>query len=85
VSLRESKGQISAANADAMGFNSYNGGGDKQIIQASSIAAFMSQAGSGFSKGSGFSVGSGKNYSAILSASIQIVSSAASISSTYIV
>ncbi|OEV95626.1 flagellin, partial [Campylobacter coli] len=47
VSLRESKGQISAANADAMGFNSYNGGGAKQILQASSISAFMSQAGSG--------------------------------------
>ncbi|EGS8469895.1 flagellin, partial [Campylobacter jejuni] len=54
VSLRESKGQISAANADAMGFNSYNGGGAKQILQASSISAFMSQAGSGFSAGSGF-------------------------------
>ncbi|ELQ6733477.1 flagellin A [Campylobacter coli] len=85
VSLRESKGQISAANADAMGFNAYNGGGAKQIIFASSIAGFMSQTGSGFSAGSGFSVGSGKNYSAILSASIQIVSSAASISSTYVV
>ncbi|ELJ2403333.1 flagellin A [Campylobacter coli] len=85
VSLRESKGQISAANADAMGFNAYNGGGAKQIIFASSIAGFMSQAGLGFSAGSGFSVGSGKNYSAILSASIQIVSSAASISSTYVV
>ncbi|MCW1325130.1 flagellin A [Campylobacter jejuni] len=85
VSLRESKGQISAANADAMGFNSYNGGGDKQIIQASSIAAFMSQAGSGFSKGSGFSVGSGKGYSTVLSGSVQIVSGAASISSTYVV
>ncbi|EIB6042629.1 flagellin, partial [Campylobacter coli] len=35
VSLRESKGQISAANADAMGFNAYNGGGAKQIIFAS--------------------------------------------------
>ncbi|EDO8477782.1 flagellin, partial [Campylobacter jejuni] len=85
VSLRESKGQISAANADAMGFNSYNGGGDKQIIQASSISAFMSQAGSGFSGGSGFSVGSGKGYSTILTGAVQIVSSAASISSTYVV
>ncbi|ALW06780.1 TPA: flagellin A [Campylobacter jejuni] len=85
VSLRESKGQISAANADAMGFNSYNGGGAKQIVIASSIGAFMSQAGSGFSKGSGFSVGSGKNYSTVLSGSVQIVSSAASISNTYVV
>ncbi|WP_072226756.1 flagellin A [Campylobacter coli] len=84
VSLRESKGQISATNADAMGFNSYNGGGAKQIVIASSISAFMSQEGSGFSKGSGFSAGSNK-YSTILSASIQIVSSAASMSNTYVV
>ncbi|MCC3131869.1 flagellin, partial [Campylobacter jejuni] len=79
VSLRESKGQISAANADAMGFNSYNGGGAKQILQASSIEAFMSSA------GSGFSVGSGKGYSTILSGSVQIVSSTASMSSTYVI
>ncbi|KAJ9888391.1 flagellin A [Campylobacter jejuni] len=85
VSLRESKGQISAANADAMGFNSYNGGGAKQILQASSISAFMSQASSGFSAGSGFSVGSGKGYSTILSGSVQIVSSTASMSSTYVI
>ena len=85
VSLRESKGQISATNADAMGFNSYNGGGAKQIVIASSISAFMSQEGSGFSKGSGFSAGSNKNYSTILSASIRIVSSAASMSNTYVV
>ncbi|EKP4740009.1 flagellin A [Campylobacter jejuni] len=85
VSLRESKGQISAANADAMGFNSYNGGGAKQILQASSIEAFMSSEGSGFSAGSGFSVGSGKGYSTILSGSVQIVSSTASMSSTYVI
>ncbi|EPQ8019778.1 flagellin A [Campylobacter jejuni] len=85
VSLRESKGQISATNADAMGFNSYNGGGAKQIVITSSISAFMSQEGSGFSKGSGFSAGSNKNYSTILSASIRIVSSAASMSNTYVV
>ncbi|EOV9390912.1 flagellin A [Campylobacter jejuni] len=85
VSLRESKGQISAANADAMGFNSYNGGGAKQILQASSIEAFMSSVGSGFSAGSGFSVGSGKGYSTILSGSVQIVSSTASMSSTYVI
>ncbi|EGM2781237.1 flagellin, partial [Campylobacter jejuni] len=85
VSLRESKGQISAANADAMGFNSYNGGGAKQILQASSISAFMSSEGSGFSAGSGFSVGSKKNYSTILSGSVQIISSAASMSSTYVI
>ncbi|TEX97284.1 flagellin hook IN motif-containing protein, partial [Campylobacter sp. US50a] len=85
VSLRESKGQISAANADAMGFNSYNGGGAKQLVYASSISVFMSQEGSGFSKGSGFSVDSGKEYSKVLSGSVQIVSGVASISNTYVV
>ncbi|EDP3673739.1 flagellin A [Campylobacter jejuni] len=61
VSLRESKGQLDANIADAMGFGSAN----KGIILAgfSSVSAYMSSAGSGFSSGSGFSVGSGKNYS----------------------
>ncbi|EAK6292383.1 flagellin A [Campylobacter jejuni] len=61
VSLRESKGQIDANIADAMGFGSAN----KGIILAgfSSVNAYMSSEGSGFSSGSGFSVGSGKNYS----------------------
>ncbi|ECL0611481.1 flagellin [Campylobacter jejuni] len=54
VSLRESKGQISATNADAMGFNSYKGGGKFVFTQnVSSISAFMSAQGSGFSRGSG--------------------------------
>ncbi|BEK59005.1 flagellin A [Campylobacter jejuni] len=86
VSLRESKGQISAANADAMGFNSYKGGGKLVLSSAvSSISAFMSAQGSGFSRGSGFSVGSGKNLSVGLSQGIQIISSAASMSNTYVV
>ncbi|WHN07894.1 flagellin A [Campylobacter jejuni] len=86
VSLRESKGQISATNADAMGFNSYKGGGKFVFTQAvSSISAFMSAQGSGFSKGSGFSVGSGKNLSVGLTEGIKIVSSAASMSNTYVV
>ncbi|PCH22864.1 flagellin A, partial [Campylobacter sp. 110] len=61
VSLRESKGQLDANIADAMGFGSAN----KGIILAgfSSVSAYMSSAGSGFSSGSGFSVGSNKNYS----------------------
>ncbi|WP_052803000.1 flagellin [Campylobacter jejuni] len=61
VSLRESKGQLDANIADAMGFGSVN----KGVILAgfSSVNAYMSSAGSGFSSGSGFSVGSGKNYS----------------------
>ncbi|MFB1640620.1 flagellin A [Campylobacter jejuni] len=86
VSLRESKGQISATNADAMGFNSYKGGGKFIVTQAvSSISAFMSAAGSGFSKGSGFSAGSGKNLSVGLTEGIKIVSSGASMSNTYVV
>ncbi|EJA9531513.1 flagellin, partial [Campylobacter jejuni] len=40
---------------------------------------------SGFSRGSGFSVGSGKNLSVGLSQGIQIISSAASMSNTYVV
>ncbi|EOG9104312.1 flagellin A [Campylobacter coli] len=61
VSLRESKGQLDANIADAMGFGSAN----KGIILAdfSSVSAYMSSDGSGFSSGSGFSIGSGKNYS----------------------
>ncbi|EDO6690868.1 flagellin A [Campylobacter coli] len=61
ISLRESKGQLDANIADAMGFGSAN----KGIILAgfSSVSAYMSSAGSGFSSGSGFSVGSGQNYS----------------------
>ncbi|RTJ43004.1 flagellin [Campylobacter jejuni] len=85
VSLRESKGQIDALYADAMGFNSYNGGGAKQILQASSISAFMSKAGSGFSAGSGYSVGSGKLYSTTLNGSVQIISGTTTISSAYLV
>ncbi|HEB7579724.1 TPA: flagellin A [Campylobacter coli] len=61
VSLRESKGRFDANIADAMGFGSANRG----VILAgfSSVSAYMSSAGSGFSSGSGFSVGSNKNYS----------------------
>ncbi|EDO6654158.1 flagellin A [Campylobacter coli] len=61
VSLRESKGRFDANIADAMGFGSANKG---IILHGfSSVSAYMSSAGSGFSSGSGFSVGSGKNYS----------------------
>ncbi|KAJ9817917.1 flagellin A [Campylobacter jejuni] len=61
VSLRESKGQLDANVADAMGFNSVDKG---NILGGySSVQAYMSSAGSGFSSGSGYSVGSGKNYS----------------------
>ncbi|EKS2651549.1 flagellin, partial [Campylobacter coli] len=61
VSLRESKGQLDANIADAMGFGSANKG--VVLFGHSSVSAYMSSDGSGFSSGSGFSIGSGKNYS----------------------
>ncbi|EKO5407610.1 flagellin, partial [Campylobacter coli] len=57
VSLRESKGQLDANIADAMGFGSANKG--IILYGFSSVSAYMSSDGSGFSSGSGFSVGSG--------------------------
>ena len=80
VSLRESKGQIDANVADAMGFGSVNKG---MILGASSISAYMSSAGSGFSSGSGYSVGSQKNYSAMISAVAVCISAASQISKMY--
>ncbi|EIA4388728.1 flagellin A [Campylobacter jejuni] len=80
VSLRESKGQIDANTADAMGFGSVNKG---LVLAASSIADYMSAEGSGFSAGSGYSVGSGKGYSATLTANAIAISSASAISKIY--
>ncbi|ELZ2517839.1 flagellin A [Campylobacter jejuni] len=80
VSLRESKGQLDANIADAMGFGSVNKG---LVLAASSISTYMSSAGSGFSAGSGYSAGSGKGYSAILSANAIAISSASAISKIY--
>ncbi|XAK25935.1 flagellin [Campylobacter coli] len=81
VSLRESKGQIDANIADAMGFNSVN---KSNIIAGySTITAYMSSAGSGFSSGSGYSIGSGKNYSAVLTANATVISSASGLSAVY--
>ncbi|MPB19144.1 flagellin A [Campylobacter jejuni] len=82
VSLRESKGQIDANVADAMGFNSVN---KSNILGGySSISAYMSSSGSGFSAGSGYSVGSGKNYSTSLSsANLVAVSTASALSRAY--
>ncbi|OOX93921.1 flagellin [Campylobacter coli] len=76
VSLRESKGQINGQIADAMGFNSVNGG--KFIVSAASgsIQAFMSAAGSGFSSGSGYSHGQTAAYSKLLEGNIFVVSGA---------
>ncbi|EAK3279708.1 flagellin [Campylobacter coli] len=80
VSLRESKGQIDANIADAMGFGSVNKG---VVLAYSSVSAYMSAAGSGFSAGSGYSVGSTKNYSAILTANATTISAASQLSKVY--
>ncbi|EAH8394415.1 flagellin A [Campylobacter coli] len=76
VSLRESKGQLDANTADAMGFGSVNKG--VMLAGASSVSAYMGASGSGFSAGSGYSVGSGKNYSTVLTTTNPITISAAS-------
>ncbi|MGQ2575529.1 flagellin A [Campylobacter coli] len=80
VSLRESKGRFDANTADAMGFGSAN----KGVVLAgfSSVSAYMSNTGSGFSSGSGFSVGSGKNYSTGFANAIAI-SAASQLSAIY--
>ncbi|OEW36795.1 flagellin A, partial [Campylobacter jejuni] len=81
VSLRESKGQIDANVADAMGFNSVDKG---NILggKYSSVSSYMSSEGSGFSSGSGFSVGSGKNYSTGF-ANVVVVSAISQMSAVY--
>ncbi|EAJ5222628.1 flagellin A [Campylobacter coli] len=81
VSLRESKGQIDANTADAMGFGSVNKG--VMLGGVSSVSAYMSAEGSGFSAGSGYSVGSGKGYSATLTANAVVISNASAISKIY--
>ncbi|EAJ5316924.1 flagellin A [Campylobacter coli] len=81
VSLRESKGQIDANIADAMGFGSVNKG--VMIGGFSSVSAYMSSAGSGFSAGSGYSIGSGKGYSATLTANAIVMSNASAASRVY--
>ncbi|EBF6026302.1 flagellin A [Campylobacter jejuni] len=81
VSLRESKGQIDANIADAMGFGSVNKG--VILSEFSSVSAYMSSAGSGFSSGSGYSVGSGKGYSATLTANAIVMSNASAASRVY--
>ncbi|EMS6020252.1 flagellin, partial [Campylobacter jejuni] len=80
VSLRESKGQIDANIADAMGFGSVNKG---VVLGYSSVSAYMSAEGSGFSAGSGYSVGSTKNYSAVLTANATTISAASQLSKVY--
>ncbi|EIX0242360.1 flagellin A [Campylobacter coli] len=81
ISLRESKGRFDANIADAMGFGSVNKG--VMLAGVSSVSAYMSTAGSGFSAGSGYSVGSGKGYSATLTANAVVISNASAISKIY--
>ncbi|EHB2910154.1 flagellin A [Campylobacter coli] len=81
VSLRESKGRFDANIADAMGFGSVNKG--VAIGGFSTVTAYMSSAGSGFSSGSGYSVGSGKGYSATLVANAIVMSNASAASRVY--
>ncbi|EKP0097164.1 flagellin A [Campylobacter coli] len=81
VSLRESKGRFDANIADAMGFGSVNKG--VILAGASSVSAYMSAPGSGFSAGSGYSAGSGKNYSAVISANAVVISNTSAVSKIY--
>ncbi|HED8293015.1 TPA: flagellin A [Campylobacter jejuni] len=81
VSLRESKGRFDANIADAMGFGSVNKG--VAIGGFSTVTAYMSSEGSGFSAGSGYSVGSGKGYSATLAANAIVMSNASAASRVY--
>ncbi|EAI9453077.1 flagellin A [Campylobacter coli] len=81
VSLRESKGRFDANIADAMGFGSVNKG--VAIGGFSTVSAYMSSEGSGFSAGSGYSVGSTKNYSAVLTANAIVMSNASAASRVY--
>ncbi|EMY1956140.1 flagellin A [Campylobacter jejuni] len=81
VSLRESKGRFDANIADAMGFGSVNKG--VAIGGFSTVSAYMSSEGSGFSAGSGYSVGSGKGYSATLTANAIVMSNASAASRVY--
>ncbi|EDO9513558.1 flagellin A [Campylobacter coli] len=83
VSLRESKGRFDANIADAMGFGSVNKG--VMLASVSSVSAYMSAAGSGFSAGSGYSVGSGKGYSTVLTTTTNAItiSAASQLSKVY--
>ncbi|EJY9226895.1 flagellin, partial [Campylobacter jejuni] len=71
---------LDANIADAMGFGSVNKG--IMLGGVSSVSAYMSSAGSGFSSGSGYSVGSGKGYSAMLS-NVVTISTSSAISKIY--
>ncbi|HEH5148376.1 TPA: flagellin, partial [Campylobacter coli] len=63
------------------GFGSVNKG--VILAEVSSVSAYMSAAGSGFSAGSGYSAGSGKNYSAVISANAVVISNTSAVSKIY--
>ncbi|EEU7015086.1 flagellin, partial [Campylobacter jejuni] len=71
---------IDANIADAMGFGSVNKG---VVLGYSSVSAYMSAEGSGFSAGSGYSVGSTKNYSTVLTTNAITISAASQLSKVY--
>ncbi|RTI93755.1 flagellin [Campylobacter jejuni] len=76
ISLRESKGQIDAATAAAMGFDT-----DKmqkiRLMSSANLSDWMAKEGSGYSAGSGMSVGSGKDMSKVLATQNTTLSSLA--------
>ncbi|RTI93754.1 flagellin [Campylobacter jejuni] len=76
ISLRESKGQIDAATAAAMGFDA-----DKmqqiRLMSSANLSDWMAKEGSGYSAGSGMSVGSGKDMSKVLATQNTTLSSLA--------
>ncbi|EAL9480179.1 flagellin, partial [Campylobacter jejuni] len=64
-----------------MGFGSVNKG--VVIGGFSTVSAYMSSEGSGFSAGSGYSIGSGKGYSATLTGNATFISAASAASRVY--
>ncbi|EAH8543291.1 hypothetical protein EWF11_07800, partial [Campylobacter coli] len=68
VSLRESKGQIDAAAAAAMGFDADNM--KYKTLVTGGVSDYMAANGSGYSEGSGKSIGSGEDFSKLIAGQI---------------
>ncbi|MBT0858121.1 flagellin [Campylobacter coli] len=68
VSLRESKGQIDAAAAAAMGFDADNM--KYKTLVTGGVSGYMAADGSGYSEGSGKSIGSGEDFSKLVAGQI---------------
>ncbi|EJC3019104.1 hypothetical protein MYU99_001824, partial [Campylobacter coli] len=68
VSLRESKGQIDAAAAAAMGFDADNM--KYKTLVTGGVSDYMAADGSGYSEGSGKSIGSGEDFSKLIAGQI---------------